>query len=215
MTERGGLVHFTVKRAARGEPGRQTVAARTRTFVLVLLFLSCVTAWSTTLPAQTKDPTEYEIKAAFLLNFAKFVEWPAEAFPNEVAPISLCVVRYDPFGSALDDTIRGKVINNRQLLARRINELPELKSCQMVFVSDREEKRLPEILTSVKGSSALIVGESEDFAERGGSVQFYLENNRLRFAVNVDAVQRARLTVSSKLLTLAKIVHDPIHSKGE
>ena len=214
MAERGGLVHFIVKGSMRGGTNRQTVAARTEVFVLVLLIFSIVTPGSKTL-AQTKDPTEYEIKAAFLLNFAKFVEWPAEAFPSDVAPISLCVVHYDPFGSALDDTIRGKLINNRQLLARRINELPELKACQMVFVSDREEKRLPEILTSVKGSNALIVGESEDFAERGGSVQFYLENSRLRFAVNVDAVQRARLTVSSKLLTLAKIVHDPIHPKGE
>lgn len=214
MAERGGLVHFIVKGSTRGENNRQTVAARREVFVLVLLVFSIATPGSKTL-AQTKDPTEYEIKAAFLLNFAKFVEWPAEAFANDVAPISLCVVRYDPFGSALDDTIRGKLINNRQLLARRINELPELKACQMVFVSEREEKRLPEILTSVKGSNALVVGESEDFAERGGSVQFYLENSRLRFAVNVDAVQRARLTVSSKLLTLAKIVHDPIHPKGE
>ena len=214
MAERGGLVHFIVKGSTRGENNRQTVAARREVFVLVLLIFSIATPGSKTL-AQTKDPTEYEIKAAFLLNFAKFVEWPAEAFANDVAPISLCVVRYDPFGSALDDTIRGKLINNRQLLARRINELPELKACQMVFVSEREEKRLPEILTSVKGSNALVVGESEDFAERGGSVQFYLENSRLRFAVNVDAVQRARLTVSSKLLTLAKIVHDPIHPKGE
>lgn len=214
MAERGGLVHFIVKGSTRGENNRQTVAARREVFILVLLVFSIATPGSKTL-AQTKDPTEYEIKAAFLLNFAKFVEWPAEAFANDVAPISLCVVRYDPFGSALDDTIRGKLINNRQLLARRINELPELKACQMVFVSEREEKRLPEILTSVKGSNALVVGESEDFAERGGSVQFYLENSRLRFAVNVDAVQRARLTVSSKLLTLAKIVHDPIHPKGE
>jgi YfiR/HmsC-like len=214
MAERGGLVHFIVKGSTRGENNRQTVAARREVFVLVLLVFSIATPGSKTL-AQTKDPTEYEIKAAFLLNFAKFVEWPAEAFANDVAPISLCVVRYDPFGSALDDTIRGKLINNRQLLARRINELPELKACQMVFVSEREEKRLSEILTSVKGSNALVVGESEDFAERGGSVQFYLENSRLRFAVNVDAVQRARLTVSSKLLTLAKIVHDPIHPKGE
>lgn len=209
------MVQLIVKASIGGELGRQTVAARTGLFVLILLIYSTGAGGSKTLVAQTKDPTEYEIKAAFLLNFAKFVEWPAEAFPNDIAPISLCVVRYDPFGSALDDTIRGKLINNRQLLARRINELPDLKSCQMVFVSDREEKRLPEILSSVKGSNALIVGESENFAERGGSVQFYVENSRLRFAVNVDAVQRARLTVSSKLLMLAKIVHDPIHPQGE
>lgn len=215
MTERGGLVRSIAKAAMCGELDRQRLATRTGRFVWVLLIFSMAAASSKTFLAQAKDPTEYEIKAAFLLNFAKFVEWPSDAFANDIAPINLCVIRYDPFGSALDDTIRGKIINNRQLLARRISELPDLKSCQMVFVSDREDKRLPEILGSAKGSNALIVGESEDFAERGGSVQFYLENSRLRFAVNVDAVQRARLTVSSKLLMLAKIVHDPIHPKGE
>lgn len=214
MTERGGLVQSMGKTSTGGELVRQTPATRTGRFVWVLLIFS-MAAGSPTFLAQAKDPTEYEIKAAFLLNFAKFVEWPSDAFPNDIAPINLCVIRYDPFGSALDDTIRGKIISNRQLLARRMNELPDLRSCQMVFVSDREDKRLPEILSSVKGSNALIVGESEDFAERGGGVQFYVENSRLRFAVNVDAVQRARLTVSSKLLMLAKIVHDPLHPKGE
>lgn len=110
--------------------------------------------------------------------------------------------------------IPGENINNRELVARRINELPDLKACQLVFVSEREEKRLPEILNGLKGTSVLLVGEGEDFAERGGGIQFYLENNRMRFAVNVDAVQRARLTVSSKLLALARIVHDQGHPKG-
>jgi len=166
------------------------------------------------LMAQAESSTEYQLKAAFLLNFAKFVEWPANVFQDAKAPITVCIFGHDPFGSALDEIMRGKQINNRELLARRVNEPAELKNCQVVFVSENDGKRLPEILNRLNGANALVVGEAGDFAEHGGSVQFFLENNRVRFAVNVDAVQRAGLTVSSKLLVLAKIVHDQGHAKG-
>ena len=157
--------------------------------------------------AQASPTVEYRLKAAFLYNFSKFVEWPADAFTSDQAPILLCVFRDDPFGNALDQILQGKTINSREVLARRINELPGLKSCQLVFVSHREDKHLSEILNSLQGTSALVVGESDGFAQRGGGIQFYLEDNKLRFAINVDAVQKARLSVSSKLLALARIVH--------
>jgi YfiR/HmsC-like len=176
----------------------------------LLLSLAVATlAW-----AQASPFVEYQVKAAFLFNFAKFVEWPSDAFQSEKTPIALCVFGHDPFGSALDEIIRGKAINNRGVLARRISELPDLKSCQLVFVSRFEDKHVPEVLGSLKGTSALVVGEGDGFAERGGAIQFFLEVNKLRFAVNVDAVQRAHLTVSSKLLALAKIVHDQGQLRG-
>lgn len=171
-------------------------------------------AGQTSTRAQNSSPVEYQVKAAFLLNFAKFIQWPSNIFQDEKTPITVCVFRYDPFGNALDEIIRGKNVNNRELLARRINDLPELSACHLVFVSAREEKRLPEILNSLKGTSALVIGEAGGFAEHGGGIQFFLEDNRLRFAVNVDAVQRARLTISSKLLALARIVHDQGDQKG-
>ena len=157
---------------------------------------------------QANPSVEYQVKAAFLFNFAKFVEWPSDTFVSVNSPIILCVFGYDPLGSALDETIRGKAINNRAVVARRINELPDLKSCQLVFVSSVEYKHLSEVLKSLKGTSALVVGESDGFADCGGGIQIFLEDKKLRFAVNVDAIQRARLAVSSKLLALAKIVHD-------
>jgi len=164
--------------------------------------------------AQVNPSAEYQVKAAFLYNFVKFVEWPPEAFQNEKSPITLCVFRYDPFGSALDEVIAGQTLKNRQLLARRINKPQDLKACQLVFVSGKEDKRLPEILESLKGASALVVGEGENFAVHRGGIQFFIENKQLRFAINVDAIQRSRLTVSSKLLAMAKIVHDEGSSKG-
>jgi hypothetical protein len=172
-------------------------------FASLLCLAAAIPTW-----AQAPPSVEYQVKAAFLLNFVKFIEWPSEAFQNEKAPVTLCVFGHDPFGSALDDIIRGRIVNNRSVLVRRINEMRDLKSCQLVFVSAADDKRLPEVLISLKDASAIVVGETEGFAERGGGIQFFLEDNRLRFAVNVDAAQRARLKVSSKLLALARIVHD-------
>jgi hypothetical protein len=164
--------------------------------------------------AQADSSIEYQVKAAFLYNFAKFVEWPPDAFQSDKSPIALCVFRYDPFGSALDEIVAGQTINDRRVVVQRINELPALKACQIVFVSNREDKNLLEILNSLKGTSALVVGESEHFAEHRGGIQFFIENKQLRFAVNVDAIQTARLKVSSKLLALARIIHDEAHPKG-
>jgi hypothetical protein len=163
---------------------------------------------------QASPPVEYQVKAAFLLNFAKFIEWPAEAFLNEKTPITLCVFGHDPFGGALDEIVRGETISNREVLVRRINELPGLNSCQLIFVGNKEDKRLSELLNSLRGASVLVVGETEGDAEAGMVIQFFSEGNKLRFAVNVDAMQRAKLSVSSKLLALAKIVHDGGHPKG-
>lgn len=192
--------------------GRWWRPARFPILVSAIAFLAL--AGATPIRPQGIPSIEYQVKAAFLFNFAKFVEWPPDVFASDKTPITLCVFRQDPFGSALDEIVRGKAINGRQLAARRVNELPELKGCQIVFVSEREDKLLPEILNSVKGANVLVAGESVNFAERGGAVQFFLENNKLRFAINVDAVQRTRLQVSSKLLALARIAHDAGHPEG-
>lgn len=157
---------------------------------------------------------EYQVEAAFLYNFAKFIEWPPDALQTEKSPIAICVFGHDPMVTILEEVVRGKTVSGRELVVRRENETSNLKVCQMVFVDERENKRLPLILGSLAGSSVLVVGESEEFAERGGTVQFYLDDNKLRFAINVDAVQRAHLNVSSRLLALARIVHDYGHPKG-
>lgn len=164
--------------------------------------------------AQETSTVEYQLKAAFLFNFAKFVDWPPGAFPAPDAPINLCVIGHDPFGPALDELLRGKTINNRPLVPHRIANASELKGCHLVFISLQDEKQLPEILLALKGASSLLVGEAPDFTERGGAIQFFIENNKLRFAINVDAVQRAHLQASAKLLALAKIVHDNGNPKG-
>jgi hypothetical protein len=165
-------------------------------------------AGATSVHAQDSPPTEYPVKAAFIYNFAKFVDWPPDTFTDEKSPLALCVYGKDPFGSALDDAVRDKTIGTREFVVRRTRKIQDLSVCQIVFVPDSESGHLPDILAGLHGSSALLIGESPHFAEQGGQIQFVPEGKRIRFTINVDSVNRARFRMSSKLLALAQIVHD-------
>ena len=180
---------------------------------LLLLFLQMILFSSAfnfprVLPAQLRPSSEYELKAAFLFNFAKFIEWPPEAFPDPKSPMILCTFDDDAFGVVLDEVVRAKAIDGRELVVRRMKKVEALTACHVVFVGTTENKRLPELLEALKGSTTLFVSDIPGSAERGGGVELYLEDNKMRFSINVDAVQRAHLAISSKLLALAKIVHD-------
>lgn len=153
-------------------------------------------------------PTEYQVKAAFLFNFARFVEWPPRAFASPTSPIAVCVLGEDPFGEALNRVVAGKMLNERTLMVRRAKKLRDLSGCEILFISSSERERLPEILEELRNAPVLTVGETEGFASRGGEVQFTLEESRVHFLINVDAAERAGLKVSSKLLNLARVVHD-------
>jgi YfiR/HmsC-like len=162
-----------------------------------------------------QPPGEYQVKAAFLFNFARFVEWPPRAPANSEEPVALCVLGDDPFGDALDRAVAGKTLNDRTMAVRRGRKVQELNGCEVLFISTSEKGRLPEILTALRTVHVLTVGECEDFAAQGGEVQFTLEDNHVRFIINVDATDRAGLKVSSKLLGLAHVVHgDALRKKS-
>ena len=177
-------------------------------FLFAILILCGVCAAKPQRIFGQRASAEYEVKAAYLYNFAKFVEWPAKAFPSDKSPIVLCVFGKDPFSGELETTVLGKTMEGRAFETRHTNRVEELHVCQMVFVSDGEAKHIAEILAVVKDAPVLLVGESPKFAEDGGEIGFVLQDGKVHFAVNVDAVERAHLRVSSKLLSLAKIVHD-------
>jgi hypothetical protein len=149
---------------------------------------------------------EYQVKAAFLYNFAKFVEWPPQTFKNFSEPIKICVLGQDPFGQALEEAVSGKHIEGRALLVRNISAARQAGNCQILFVSSSERKRLPAIFVGIKAAGILTVGEMEGFTAEGGVVNFRLENGRVRIEVNVQAAEQGRLRISSKLLSLAQIV---------
>ena len=153
------------------------------------------------------QPNASALKAAFLYNFAKFTEWPADV----LAPaqrLSLCVVGDDAVADAIEQVIKGRAVEGHKLVVQIVKADGFLRSCHLLFVGGRDAKRSSQILDTLKGSTVFSVGESDKFAESGGVAQLILENDRMRFAVNVASVRRARLNVSSKLLTLATIVKD-------
>lgn len=159
---------------------------------------------------QAGAPSEYQLKAAFLFNFAKFIEWPEKSFGNAVAPFTICVIGQDPFGGALDEylakTIEGRPVHIAHF--PNANVLAEARHCQIVFISASEREHFHNVIMSLTGVDALLVGDADGFAASGGTIEFMLEDNHIRFAINPDAAGRADLKVSSKLLALAKIVHD-------
>lgn len=149
---------------------------------------------------------EYQVKAAFLYNFAKFAEWPPQTFKDSTEPIGVCVLGQDPFGGMLEEAVQGKQIGGRALVVHNISDARQAYSCHILFVSFSERKRLPSIFIGIKAASILTVGEMEGFTAEGGIVNFRLENGRVRIEINVQAAEHGRLRISSKLLSLAQIV---------
>jgi len=172
-------------------------------FLTMLLSIHLVTAPE----GQAQDAlSEYQVKAAYLFNFLKFVEYPNESFTDPLAPIVIGVVGDDPFGNALPQVVIGKTVQGRDLVIRIYRAGEDLRGAHILFISSSEKKRLPMILSGLRGSSVLTVADTEGFLEAGGMIQFQSENNRVRFAINVDATSRAKLKMSSKLLSLARVV---------
>jgi hypothetical protein len=149
---------------------------------------------------------EYDLKAVFLFNFAQFVEWPAEAFPDAGAPLVIGVLGSDPFGAALDQTVRGEMANGHPFLIKRYADINEVSGCHILFISRSETAHLGQIVDRLRGRNILTVSDADDFAERGGMILFVTENNRIRLKINVAAAKAAKLSLSSKLLRPAEIV---------
>jgi hypothetical protein len=147
---------------------------------------------------------EYQVKAVFLFNFAQFVDWPPKAFPEPQTPLVIGVLGEDPFGTYLDETVRGEKVKDRPLVVQRYRRVGEIKTCHVLFISRSETDRLEQILASVKGRNILTVGDAEDFALRGGMIQLVTEKNKIRMRINLEAVKAAGLTISSKLLRVAE-----------
>ena len=156
--------------------------------------------------AEGNASSEYAVKAAFLFHFAQFAEWPPTAFKGANAPLTFCTLGDDPFRGALDASISGKTIENRPLRVQHLKQLQEVEACQVIFIGADDKKRIPALLASLKDSPVLTVGESEHFAQEGGMIGLFLEENKIRFEINLASAEHAKLKLSSRLLTLAKTV---------
>jgi len=154
-------------------------------------------------PAQTASPSEYQLKAAFIYNFAKFIDWPAEAFKDDRSPFIIGILGDDPFGNNLERTVAGKMINTHPITIQNFREAGDATKCHLLFISNSKKEQLPEIIKKLHGATVLTVGETERFVETGGMINFVNEDKKVRFQINDDATKAAKLKLSSKLLSLA------------
>jgi len=168
---------------------------------IVLTLTSCLAAQSPEQP-----PDEYQLKAAFLYNFAKFVQWPSDASRNSSEPIVICVLGPDPFGRSLDDTVAGQAIEGRSFTIRRISNVKEAAGCYVLFFSTVQSSRSPPILTDLKTPGVLTIGDTDACGVDGVVITFKLEAGKVRFAINMEAAERQKLRISSRLLNLAYLV---------
>src|SRR3984893_17956506 len=182
-----------------------------RRLAILIALLGMTLNWTSTADAQAgdaSDSSEYLIKAGFIYNFAKFVEWPSATFSPPDSPIVIGVLGADPFGNVLDRIVEDKKIGPRGFVVKRYKwgkDLKDLKDCKILFVSASERAHVDEILQSGKGLPILTVGETPGFAERGGVIRFTLEATRVRCEDNVVPAHQADLNISSRRLPLAKI----------
>ena len=182
---------------------RQASSAR-RPLRFARLLHCLIVIWALLLPqpgpAQDNKPTEYEVEAAYLSNFGRFVEWPARSTPGE--PFNVCILGQDPFGPLLDGSLKGENIGGAPLAAKRLSGIDEASSCRILFISSSKEAQLAPLLAALGTSHVLTVSDISGFTRRGGMIQFVLDGNRVRFEINLNAAKHAGLTLSSQLLKL-------------
>ena len=166
----------------------------------ILLLFFIVAIGSVNVAAQAHN--EYRVKAAFILNFARFVEWPPNAY-SESGVLVVGIIGDDHFSGSLDQ-LNGTTVNGRRIAIRRFKFGDYLRGCQILFVSSSERNRLGKILESVKGGSVLTIGELASFNQSGGVIKFVIQDYKVRFEINSGAAGQARLKISSKLMALSK-----------
>jgi hypothetical protein len=176
-------------------------------FSVFIIFIFFVSLWIPNGYAQKKKPGEYEVKAAFLYNFSKFIEWPDKASSYYSGSFNMCVFGEGPLANALE-SIQDETIGQKKLVMKHVNALQQAKNCHVLFIGSSEGENLEQIIRALKGMNILLVGDTEGYAQKGVLINFYIEQNKVRFEINVDAVKRSGLRISSKLLNLAKIVYD-------
>jgi hypothetical protein len=166
-------------------------------FLLVILLLSGPR------PFMAEALLEYQVKAVCVLNAARFVSWPGAAFDNAGSALVIGILGDNPFGSALQDVVKGETLHQRQIVVRRVS-LDEAASVHVLFISHSERDRLAGILRTLGGSSVLTISEIDRFTESGGMLGLALERGKIRFEANSDAVRRAQLKIDSQFLLLTR-----------
>ena len=187
---------------------RGRVAGRRCSFVASVIIVCGLSTGAPQAFPRNGEGVEYPVKLAFLYNFTKFVEWPLASYRDAVAPLAICIVGRDPFSPDIESDLRTRMVGKHRVEVRDLKLTDTLSVCHVVFIPVTEKDQASKIVRDLKGSSTLTVSETEGFAELGGIINLTVEGNKVHFEVNQLAAQRAGLKISSKLLSLAKIVSD-------
>ena len=194
-----------VFRALAGAGNLRRQSGGCRGFFLMVSSAMCA-CWAQLASAQVKAAPEYSLKAAYLFNFTQFVEWPSNSFASAAAPLVIGVLGEDPFGGALDQAVKDKTVRGRSFEIRRYKQVGDVNGCHVLFVCASEARRVTGILAATRKSGILTVSDIDRFAEQGGVIDFTMENNKIRFQVNLNAAAAAELKISAQLLNLARKV---------
>jgi hypothetical protein len=187
------------------QAARAAVSCRAGLPLRVWALVAALLAAAPALPATS----EYQVKAVFLFNFARFVDWPSVTFVSASSPFSLCVYGDDPFGPDLDAVVHGETVGGRPMVVRRLHGIQELRDpggCQIVYITDSADRDLEAVVAELDRRAILTVSDLEGAAQRGAMIRMMTVNGKIRLRINIDAVRAARLTVSSNLLRAAEIV---------
>jgi hypothetical protein len=164
--------------------------------------------------AQASQPNEYQVKAAYLYNFGKFVKWPAGAPANQSGAFVICVLDQDPFGATLQSTLAGDSVGGKPVIVRRLPRPQDATRCHILFINSAQAKDWKHILSAIDDSSVLTVSDMPDFSKQGGMIQFVSQGDRIRFEINLDDAERTHLILPSELLKVAVAVRKSARSGG-
>lgn len=190
-------------------PFIKSVNATCRFSCSALLFVSGLIVWvffvATALQSQQTKPSEYQVKAAYLYNFGRFITWPSKV-ADQKSTFAICVLGHDPFGAALDSALAGKVLDGKPVIIKRLSKPQDAVNCRILFIGPELGSQLRGILAALNQSSVLTVSDMPDFLRHGGMIQFVLEENRVRFKINLTSAENAGLVLSSEMLKVASSV---------
>lgn len=174
----------------------------------VLTWCMCLGLWCQVCEVGLADAAlpEYQVKALFLLNFTKYVEWPPIAFAASDTPITIGLSGESKLGEALKSVVAGKTIAGRAIVIRQVESPEELSQCHILFISGAESSRYRQIIDKISALPILTVGEDAAFAQNGGIINFVLKNGNVRLEIDLSAAKKAGLTISSRLLAVADVV---------
>jgi len=198
------MTHFVLMAPRNLRLVRQAMSSLSLSFCFLLGILILFAA--TSLCAQQQKPAEYAVKAAYLYNFGRFVEWPDTAPSSTGGSFPICVLGDDPFGRILDGVLAGQTIDGKPVLPKRLSKYQEAVNCRILFIRSLKDKELTDALAALDKAGVLTVSDMPEFLRRGGMIEFVLERNKVRFQVNLAIAEAAGLSLSSELLKVAVAV---------